>query len=181
MTGKLDVLASVGTDVHRFDRLVGWLEDWYAARPAKPAMLVQHGRSRAPAIPGATAFLDHDGLEDAMSRARIVVTHGGPASITEARRHGHLPIVVARDPAFAEHVDDHQKLFTARMADGGMIRLCASAAELGDALDRGLAGEVRPASSMPPVGSRDAAVARVGRIVDDLVAERRRRPVWRRR
>jgi UDP-N-acetylglucosamine transferase subunit ALG13 len=172
MTDPLDVLASVGTDVHRFDRLMTWLERWHATRPAPPAMLVQHGSSRAPAIPGATAFLDHDSLGDAMGRARVVVTHGGPASITEARRHGHCPVVVARDPAYAEHVDDHQLLFTARLARLGLIRLCATAEDLGAAIDETTSG----AGSRPePAVSRADAAIRVGRIVDDLVAIRRRR------
>lgn len=165
-----DIIASVGTDVHRFDRLMDWLEGWYAARPAKPALLVQHGLSRAPAIPGATAFLDHDGLVDAMSRARVVITHGGPASIAEARLHGHLPIVVPRDPAFGEHVDDHQMLFAARLARRGLIRLCGSAGDLAAAIDAGLSDTaVRSATAAAP----SEAVAHVGRIVDDLLRRRR--------
>jgi UDP-N-acetylglucosamine transferase subunit ALG13 len=174
---SLDVLAVVGTDVHRFDRLMDWLEGWYAARRDRPAMLVQHGSSRAPAIPGATAFLEHDRLTDAMARARVVVTHGGPASITEARRHGHVPVVVARDPAYGEHVDDHQLLFAARMAALGVVRLCATAGELAGSLELGLED---PATLTTTAGAGDpearaAAVARVGRIVDDLVATRGRR------
>jgi UDP-N-acetylglucosamine transferase subunit ALG13 len=187
----LAVLVVVGTDVHRFDRLMDWLETWHASRPDRPRMIVQHGGSRAPALPGATPFLAHDRLTEAMARARVVVTHGGPASIAEARRHGHVPIVVARDPAYAEHVDDHQQLFAARLANLGAIRLCTSAAELGAALDRGLAepaaGPAAGAESDADAGSaaeadaRAAAVARVGRIVDDLVAGRGRRASGRRR
>jgi UDP-N-acetylglucosamine transferase subunit ALG13 len=191
MTGAPDVLVSVGTDIHRFDRLMDWLDGWYADRLDKPEMLVQHGRSRAPAMPTATAFLDHDELENAMSRARVVITHGGPASITEARRHGHLPIVVARNPAYAEHVDDHQMLFAARMADRGLIRLCVSEAELSAVIEEGLSGpafragpadpSTARAGAADPTTARADAVSRVGRIVDDLVAGRTRRPGGRRR
>ncbi len=170
-----DVLVSVGTDVHRFDRLMGWLETWHEARPDHPAMLIQHGSSRAPGIPGAVPFLTHDELNAAMAGARVVVTHGGPASITEARRHGHVPIVVARDPAHDEHVDDHQMLFTARMAGLGLIRLCATADDLTAALTDGLAGATRRTDAIDPTTSRAAAVAAVGRIVDDLVAAKRGR------
>jgi UDP-N-acetylglucosamine transferase subunit ALG13 len=175
MTEALTVLATVGTDVHRFDRLMDWLESWYAARPDRPVMLIQHGRSRPPAIPGGTPFLDHDELGEAMARARVVVTHGGPASITEARRHGHVPIVVARDPAYKEHVDDHQMLFAARMATAGMIRLCITADELGAALDGGIVDPGSASRVSEPAQARAAAVAMVGKIVDDLVAEKRRR------
>ncbi|GIE98570.1 glycosyltransferase [Paractinoplanes rishiriensis] len=172
-----DVLVSVGTDVHRFDRLMDWIETWYAALADRPSLLLQHGRSRAPAIPGAVPFLDHDALGAAMAGARVVVTHGGPASITEARRHGHLPVVVARDPAYGEHVDDHQMLFTARMAGAGLIRLCTTAGELTDALSEGLArsGAAGDRGTGDAAEARAAAVAAVGRIVDDLVASRRQR------
>lgn len=172
-----DVLVSVGTDVHRFDRLMGWLETWHAAHAGDLTMIVQHGSSRAPGIPGATPFLGHDELDAAMASARAVVTHGGPASITEARRHGHVPIVVARNPAYDEHVDDHQMLFTARMAGLGLIRLCAAQEELAAALDESLSGAGRPGSTATgdPSAARAAAVAAVGRIVDDLMAAQRRR------
>jgi UDP-N-acetylglucosamine transferase subunit ALG13 len=176
------VLVSVGTDVHRFDRLMDWVEAWYATLSDRPAVLVQHGRSRAPAIPGATPFLGHDELDAAMAAARVVVTHGGPASITEARRHGHLPVVVARDPAYAEHVDDHQMLFTARMAGLGVIRLCSTSDELAAALHDGLNGSGPDSRSDAgdAAGARAAAVAAVGRIVDDLVAAKRGRASRRR-
>jgi len=178
----LAVLVSVGTDMHRFDRLMDWLEDWWSGRPDRPGTMVQHGRSRPPAIPGATPFLDHDRLVAAMGAARVVVTHGGPASIAEARRNGHVPIVVARDPAYDEHVDDHQMLFAARMARLGVIRLCATAGELAAALDDGLVGPAEPAAGAnDPQAARAAAVARVGEIVDGLVADARRRTGGQRR
>jgi UDP-N-acetylglucosamine transferase subunit ALG13 len=205
------VLVSVGTDKHRFDRLMSWLEEWYASRPDRPETLVQYGRSRQPAIPGAVAFLDHDGLQAAMARARVVVTHGGPASITEARRHGHVPVVVPRNPDLGEHVDNHQQLFSVRMAELGVIRLCTTPDELADALAEGLDGSgVAPGltlggspspgdiSEISPGKERDAdervvgvgdddvgaAVVRVGEIVDGLLAgdrPRRRLASWRRR
>jgi UDP-N-acetylglucosamine transferase subunit ALG13 len=175
MTGAPTVVVTVGTDMHRFDRLMDWLESWYAARPDRPTMVIQHGHSRPPAIPGGVPFLEHDRLNEAMAQARVVVTHGGPASITEARRRGHVPVVVARDPAYKEHVDDHQMRFAARMAAAGVIRLCTTADELGEALDRGIADPAPPSGDRDNAQARAAAVAMVGKIVDDLVAGKRRR------
>ncbi len=182
--GVLDLLVAVGTDVHRFDRLMGWLEEWHERRPVKLRVLVQHGQSRAPRIPGATPFLAHDLLGDAMARARVVLTHGGPASITEARRHGHVPVVVARDPAYGEHVDDHQMLFVARMAQLGLIRRCTTAGELVATIEQALTDPAAPVAGVDgdPEADRAAAVARVGQIVDGLVAGgRNRRGFGRRR
>ncbi|MEU8259794.1 glycosyltransferase [Micromonospora sp. NPDC048999] len=167
------VLAVVGTDVHRFDRLVDWLERWHAGR-GDVSVVLQYGHSRAPRLPGATPFLGHEELQRAMAEATLVVSHGGPATITEARRTGHLPIVVPRDPAHDEHVDNHQQLFSRRLGAAGLVRLCESEAELFAALDEGLADPSRFLLTADPgrPDPRAEAVARVGQVIDDLVARR---------
>jgi UDP-N-acetylglucosamine transferase subunit ALG13 len=167
------VLAVVGTDVHRFDRLVDWLERWHAGR-SDVRVVLQYGHSRTPRLPESTPFLGHGELQRAMAEATLVVSHGGPATITEARRTGHLPIVVPRDPAHDEHVDNHQQLFSRRLGAAAMVRLCESEAELLAALDEGLADPSRftLAGDADRPDPRAEAVARVGQVVDDLVARR---------
>ena len=178
------VLAVVGTDVHRFDRLVDWLERWHAGRAAEVRLVLQYGHSRTPRLPEAAPFLGHEELQRAMAEATLVVSHGGPATITEARRTGHLPIVVPRDPAHDEHVDNHQQLFSRRLGVAGMVRLCESEAELVAALDEGMADPSRFVLAVNPnrPDPRAAAVARVGQVIDDLVARRVRQRAggWRR-
>jgi UDP-N-acetylglucosamine transferase subunit ALG13 len=171
--GGAYVLAVVGTDVHRFDRLVGWLERWHAAHP-QVRLVLQYGHSRAPQLPEATPFLGHEELQRAMAEATLVISHGGPATITEARRTGHLPIVVPRDPTHDEHVDNHQQLFSRRLGAAGLVRLCESEAALVAALDEGLADPARFGLAADPdrPDPRAEAVARVGRVIDDLVAAR---------
>ena len=172
------VLVVVGTDVHGFDRVITWLERWHAERrastPVAPRLIVQYGHSTPPGLPGAVPFLGHEELQRAMAEATLVVTHGGPATITEARRTGHLPIVVPRDPAFREHVDNHQQLFARRLGVAGMVHLCETEQELLAALDKGLADPSAFALAADPAGqdARTAAVARVGRIIEELVAQR---------
>lgn len=176
--GAALILALVGTDVHPFDRLTSWLERW----PAGSArLLVQYGHGRPPALAGATAFLDHTALRRAMTEATLVVSHGGPATIAEARSTGHLPIVVPRDPARGEHVDNHQQLFARRMAAAGLVHLCESEADLVAALAAGLADPARfsLASDLPGGDSRAEAAARVGRIVEELIDARARRQTGR--
>src|SRR5207342_3032116 len=101
------VLVQVGTDHHPFDRLVAWADTWAGAHP-DVEVLVQHGRSRAPDVASGSAFLDRDTLTGLLESADVVVSHGGPATISEARAAGHRPVVVPRDPGRGEHVDDHQ-------------------------------------------------------------------------
>lgn len=179
---QIRLLVAVGTDKHPFDRLVDWLAQWHAQVADPVGLTVQHGHTAAPRVPGAVPFLGHDDLQQAMAHADLVVCHGGPATILEARRHGHLPIVVPRDPTRGEHVDDHQQLFARRLGAAGLVALCETREALHDALTVGLADPSRYAVADDPDAreARRAAVARVGRIVDDLVARSNPRPSrWR--
>lgn len=178
------LLVAVGTDKHPFGRLVGWLEEWHPGVAEDIGLTVQHGHTRPPGVPGAVPFLGHDELQTAMAEADLVVCHGGPATILEARRHGHLPIVVPRDPTRGEHVDDHQQLFARRLGAAGMVALAETREALFAALTAGLADPSRFAVAADPAASeaRRAAVQQVGRIVEELVAAstgRRQRARWR--
>lgn len=178
------VLVAVGTDKHPFDRLVDWLRQWHGEVAGTVVLTVQHGHTRADDLSGAVPFLGHAELQTAMAQADLVVCHGGPATILEARRHGHLPIVVPRDPTHGEHVDDHQLLFARRLGAAGLVALCESRQELLDSLATGLADPSRFTIEVDAdaADGRRAAVRRVGVIVEDLVAaaaQRRHRPWWR--
>ncbi|MQA93426.1 MAG: glycosyltransferase [Streptosporangiales bacterium] len=171
------VLVTVGTDHHAFARLVGWADRWAADR-GHVRVLVQHGASIAPSHAAGRAFLDHGELQEAMASAVAVVTHGGPATITEARRTGHLPIVVPRDPGLGEHVDDHQQRFVTRLAAAGLVRACASEEELRELLDDALKAPERHRIGTPEAAAEGqapvpAAVRRAGELIDTLVAARR--------
>jgi len=171
------VLVVVGTDKHPFDRLSSWLEQWYDRLVDQPSLTVQHGHGRPAKLPGAVAFLDHNALGQAMREATLIVCHGGPATILEARRLGRLPIVVPRDPTHREHVDEHQQLFARRLGAVGMVRLCETVDELTAALDEGLAEPTKFEITADPfaAANRAEAVARVGGIVDGLIDARARR------
>lgn len=182
--GRPRVLVAVGTDKHPFDRLVDWLREWHDEVAGEVRLTVQHGHTRADDLPDAVPFLGHAELQAAMAGADLVVCHGGPATILEARRHGHLPIVVPRDPTRGEHVDDHQLLFARRLGAAGLVALCESRQELLDTLAAGLADRARftVAVDAGAADGRRAAVRRVGVIVEDLVAaaaQRHHRPWWR--
>lgn len=49
--------------------------------------------------------------------ARIVITHGGPASFIMPLQVGKVPIVVPRQHKFDEHVNDHQVEFARNVAE----------------------------------------------------------------
>lgn len=114
-----------------------------------------------------------------MDAADIVVTHGGPATITEARRRRQVPVCVPRDPTLGEHVDDHQQRFARFIGDRGLVRLVQREAEFVDALsdnsrlveapDQPLLNEAVPDEALPE------GVVQVGIIVTRLVREHRAR------
>ncbi len=164
-TGPL-VLVVAGTDHHPFDRLVGYLDEWLAQHPGAVRCLVQYGASAPPLRADGVALLSHDDLQAAMAEATVVVTHGGPATITEARSYGHVPICVPRDPSRGEHVDDHQQRFARHLADAGLVVVTPTAAELGTALDVALEHhEDHHERSLLRERERDASRAAVGRLV----------------
>jgi UDP-N-acetylglucosamine transferase subunit ALG13 len=170
-SGHPDVVVSLGTDHHSFDRLVRWIDD-YARRHRDLRFLVQHGHSAAPAVAAGTPFLSGEDLGEHMRRARVVVTHGGPGTIVQARRAGRLPIVVARDPELDEHVDEHQLLFVRRLEEAGRVRACATPQQLSALLDRALAspGEFR-VDPGDGEGTERAAL-RAGELIDLLTDTR---------
>src|SRR5439155_1579181 len=83
--------------------------------------VMQHGGATAPSRGEASAFLEYDHIEKLMREAAAVVCHGGTGSVMLARSLGKRPIVVPREHARGEHVDDHQVVFVRRMAARGEI------------------------------------------------------------
>lgn len=114
------IFATVGTHEDPFDRLLKALD----ALPGDEEVVVQSGYSTyAPRRCKAEAMMPYDRVQALMRDARVVVTHGGPASIMQALAHGKVPIVVPRQAAFGEHVDDHQVRFARRVADRVLVVL----------------------------------------------------------
>jgi len=162
------VLVLVGTDHHRFDRLVDWVDRW--ASDSGADVLVQHGSSRPPLLAAGQPYLDWHKMQSEIAAADVVVSHGGPATISEARQAGHMPIVIPRDPARGEHVDDHQQLFSRRLADSRLVTVVEDEAALRAALDAAASGQ-----RGEPVDIGDTILGttrRLGRLVDGLVPAR---------
>lgn len=168
------VLALTGTDKHPFDRLVTWLDQWLEGRRGAPVRgLIQYGTAHPPDLADGVPFLDHDEVVDLMGRSSVVVTHGGPTTISEARKLGHRPLVVPRRSSLGEHVDDHQLKFTDRLARSGLVELVTTASQLAEAIDRCLQVPLRrdrPSDPDEPSGSRAASI--FAEVVDDVLARR---------
>lgn len=176
------VLALVGTDHHPFDRLVD-LMDAAAVRHPEHRFVVQHGATRSPLVAEGRDYLPHDELLELFEQADVVVCHGGPATIMDARSRGHAPICVPRDPARGEHVDGHQQAFARQAGRSGLVRLTETVEELEDALVDGLVGHshVQGAHGAAIEVDVETARHRAGLELDELMTARpRRRDVLRR-
>jgi UDP-N-acetylglucosamine transferase subunit ALG13 len=167
-TSKPLILVTVGTDHHPFSRLIGWIDRWLARQGDGVDAVVQHGTAAAPRFGRASAYLDHAEFLTLAGTAQMVICHGGPATIAECRRLGHVPIVVPRRPDLGEHVDDHQVRFCKRLAAKGMVHLPRDDDELWKLLDAGIADPLAYELLLegePPV---EATVRRFGEMVAAL-------------
>ncbi|GAA5023168.1 glycosyltransferase [Actinopolymorpha pittospori] len=131
------LLAMVGTDYHPFHRLVRWVDHWAMQQPGVEC-LIQYGTAMPPRHADGTAYAEPDQLGSWMDDAGILVCHAGPSTILEARRRGHLPIVVPRRALWGEHVDDHQERFAGRLAQSGHVLTAATQQEFDVLLDAAL-------------------------------------------
>jgi len=174
------VFMTVGTDHHPFQRLVDWA-DRLAAEPGL-TVIVQHGSATAPSQATGHVALSHEEVLRLMRAADVVVAQGGPGGIMDARACGRLPIVVPRDPARGEHVDDHQQRFAAHLEARGRIVVATDESDLHLLVRRALAEPARftaePQES-PTVATGRAIEASLEAVLH-RAARRSRRRSWRR-
>jgi UDP-N-acetylglucosamine transferase subunit ALG13 len=177
-TGDPFIFVTAGTDHHPFDRLIDWSERWLCER--RVSCLIQVGTSRPPARGRWVDYLPYQEVERAMDAATVVVCHGGPGMITLALNFGTKPIVVPRQHALGEHVDDHQTVFARRLAAEGEIDLAETEESFRYALDTAIS-HGRPAHRARRPRATDATVRRFTELVDEMtaVAGGRCGSVWR--
>jgi UDP-N-acetylglucosamine transferase subunit ALG13 len=164
-------VVTVGTDHHRFDRLMDWLERWDASRPGAIRWIVQHGSTRPLAGADGFGIKPREELLELLRAADVVVTQGGPGGIMDSRECGTVPIVVPRLARLDEVVDDHQVAFTRQLAGRGLVVAAESEAELHAALDRAV-GDPASLAVGDHVSDVSQTVARFGAAVAQLLASK---------
>jgi UDP-N-acetylglucosamine transferase subunit ALG13 len=168
MTDLPLIFATVGTDVHPFDRMADWVDAWLQLDGEPRARCVmQTGTSKTPKRAEHSPYLGYADMESLVQDARVVVCHGGPGTIMLASSLGKIPIVMPRSSALGEHVDDHQVAFCKRIAADGAILLANNEDEFRAHIEVVLRGDVPPPRM---VSNADPAVttARFEELVDGL-------------
>src|SRR6476619_5484330 len=114
------VFVTVGTDHHRFDRLIDSIAKWNARNPGI-RIVVQHGNAHAIDGVECSAFLAPERFHELLATASAVVCPGGPGAIMETRAAGLPQIVMPRRGYLGAHVDNHQLAFSRVLAHHHLI------------------------------------------------------------
>lgn len=160
------VFVTVGTDHHRFDRLMDAMDEWTTRNPGV-GVFVQHGTAHPVRGAESSPFLRPERFRELLAAASAVVCPGGPGGIMETRAAGLRPIVMPRRGSLGEHVDDHQLAFSRFLAEHDLVTLAEDAGDLFDALDRVVADPQTYA--IPANHDSPAGIAGVATRIDALV------------
>lgn len=160
-----DLVVSIGTDYHKFDRLVGWVESYLTQHP-EVTCLFQHGFTEGPR--NSTDNVDRMPRKDLLKiyeNATAVLVQGGPGSILDAREVGVIPISVPRQAELEEVVDNHQVEFSKVMQSYGETVIAQDAKDLYQKLDDALANPEKYRGSRRRPGA-DEASARLSEVFE---------------
>lgn len=111
------IFVTVGTHEQPFNRLVEYIDKLVEKGAIEEEVIIQSGYSTyEPKHCQFSKMLPYQQMVKNVQEARIVITHGGPASFIMPLQYGKIPIVVPRQKKFNEHVNDHQLEFSSEVA-----------------------------------------------------------------
>lgn len=112
------IFVTVGTHEQPFDRLVEEVDKLKGEGVITDDVVMQTGFSTyEPKCCEWYKLLPYSQMVKNVREARIVITHGGPASFIMPLQIGKVPIVVPRQLQYDEHVNNHQVEFTRAVAE----------------------------------------------------------------
>lgn len=112
------IFVTVGTHEQPFNRLIEYIDNMVRDGIITEEVVMQIGYSTyEPKYCKWSKLIPWDEMQKLFADARIVITHGGPATFLEAIQKGKVPIVVPRQERFNEHVNNHQLEFSKYVRD----------------------------------------------------------------
>ena len=107
------IFVTVGTHEQPFDRLIKCIDKMVEEGKIDEKVIIQKGYTEfEPKYCENYKLISYDDMQRYIQEARIVITHGGPASFIAPLSIGKIPIVVPRKKEFKEHVNNHQLDFS---------------------------------------------------------------------
>lgn len=107
------IFVTVGTHEQPFNRLLKCIDKMVEDGKIKEEVIMQKGYTDyEPKHCKSSKLMPYEEMQENIKKARIVVTHGGPASFLDPLKYGKIPVVVPRKKEFNEHVNDHQLEFS---------------------------------------------------------------------
>lgn len=111
------IFITVGTHEQPFDRLIEYVDKLVENGVISEEVIMQIGYSTyEPKHCKFDKLIPYQQMVKNVQDARIVITHGGPASFIMPLQFGKIPVVVPRQKKFNEHVNDHQLEFSKEVA-----------------------------------------------------------------
>ena len=112
------IFVTVGTHEQQFNRLIKEVDRLKGEGIIKEDVFIQTGFSTyEPKNCEWSKLIPYKEMQRLNKEARIVITHGGPASFVAPLQLGKIPIVVPRQAKFDEHVNDHQVDFAKAVSE----------------------------------------------------------------
>ena len=128
------IFVTVGTHEQPFNRLIKAVDELKRDGVITEDVIMQTGFSTyEPQYCEWSKLIPYQDMVKNVENARIVISHGGPASFIMPLQIGKTPIVVPRQHKFEEHINDHQVEFARNVAKRmGTIIPVEDISKLGD-------------------------------------------------
>lgn len=112
------IFVTVGTHEQPFNRLVKCIDELVKNAVITEDVIIQTGFTEfVPQYCQSFKLLTYQEMVKNMEKAKIIITHGGPASFVMSLQVHKVPIVVPRYHHFGEHVNNHQVEFVKAISE----------------------------------------------------------------
>lgn len=119
------IFVTVGTQDKPFTRIIKAVEDAVKEGEITDEVIVQSGNTKYESeYIKILSYIPFEEFESFMSKADIIITHGGVGSILSAVKLKKKVIAVPRLEKYKEHINDHQLQVIKKMAEDGYILSC---------------------------------------------------------
>lgn len=127
------IFVTVGTQDKQFTRLIRAVENAVIAGKITDDVIVQAGNTKYKSdYLNVLNYVPFDEFNQYLSKADIIITHGGVGSILNALKLKKKIIAVPRLKKYGEHINDHQLQVIKKMTEQGYILSCEDENDIAD-------------------------------------------------